>query len=52
MITDARVFRSDFVPGDVVHRDAEVDTITTGYWPHLDNITETHRCTGKLKYWE
>jgi orc1/cdc6 family replication initiation protein len=28
MITDARVLRTEFVPQDVVHRDAEVDALT------------------------
>lgn len=35
MITDARVLDADFVPGDVVHRDVEVNTLAAA----LDPIT-------------
>lgn len=33
MITNARVLDTEFIPGDVVHRDAEVDTLTTALEP-------------------
>lgn len=36
MITDARVLREEFVPGDVVHRDAEVNALSRVLEPIAD----------------
>ena len=36
MITDARPLQPEFVPGDVRHRDGEVDALTAGLEPLLD----------------
>jgi len=36
MITDARPLQPEFVPGDVRHRDGEIDALTAGLNPILD----------------
>nr|WP_233710820.1 hypothetical protein [Natronococcus pandeyae] len=48
MITDARVLRQEFVPGDLEHRDAETTYLSETLAPIADGETPRRSsCTGR-----